>query len=58
MGIEQHCTKETSQRGGTLATLRPILTGPRIETQTKKRRPRAPTRCLELLTMTGRSNLK
>ena len=36
MGIEQHCTKETSQRGETLATLRPILTGPRIEEQTSR----------------------
>ena len=36
MGIEQHCTKETLQRGETLATLRPILTGPRIETQTSR----------------------
>ena len=36
MGIEQHCTNETSQRGETLATLRPILTGPRVETQTSR----------------------
>ena len=36
MGIEQHCTKEISQRGETLATLRPILTGPRIETQNSR----------------------
>ena len=34
MGIEQHSIKETSQRGETLATLRPILIGPRIKTQT------------------------
>ena len=36
MGIEQHCTKETLQPGKTLATLLPILTGPRIEMQTSR----------------------
>ena len=39
MGIEQNCTEETSQRGETLATLRPILTRPRIETQTSPPMP-------------------
>ena len=34
--IKIKATKETSQRGETFATLRPILIGPRIETQTSR----------------------